>query len=504
MPPGGWKMPTGYKGYRHKPASAIGKQPSAHARKRRSSRICVSDSDSDVSAPVAARVPRGFPGVNTSAAGSVDAGHAADVPGHAADVHDLDAEEEDAVEGDGMVADLPLIEVSMSVSKLKLNVLPVWQKMIHRWIELNCEAGSVSLERGGRHEKLHCQVIMRLRWDPNQLDKLKAEMKEVLAVRRGDGSGCRIELHSFRDGQDWVQMVGYLFKDRTKVHFSNRSFRVTQDEIARGIAEWTAAKLSYEDDKIILNKQNFFQKVHAYHLGFVAPRSLPLTELLTDMLNTGKYVVAVSLLTTGNGPMREPAAHIFWKLILGYRLHEEEVRTLFFLYHPNSTPSQPGCFVQGQRYYDEERTQVRKPMWMHMRHAPAVVDDAESDTEWGTPLNVPPEFPNHPHSPSSQRPSFSPTPSLVLSEPEGYTIDRTGASISELRGSPRGPDEPTLRVSSSFGRRRMSRLARSDCGSAAAGSEGLFGGSALFSDASAEDAASDEDDAAFINDEVSD
>ena len=39
---------------------------------------------------------------------------------------------------------------------------------------------------------------------------------------------------------------------------------VTLGEIERGISEWTACKVSYEEDKVVVNKKNFFEKTYAY------------------------------------------------------------------------------------------------------------------------------------------------------------------------------------------------------------------------------------------------
>ena len=82
----------------------------------------------------------------------------------------------------------PTLEISMTVSRLKHHVVMAWANAIHRWMKAKCLAGCVSLEKGGRHENLHCQIIMRLKWDPNDLDSLKKEIKVALNVRRGDCS----------------------------------------------------------------------------------------------------------------------------------------------------------------------------------------------------------------------------------------------------------------------------------------------------------------------------
>ena len=76
-------------------------------------------------------------------------------------------------------------------------------------------------------------------------------------------AACRVELHVFKQGQNWTTMLGYIWKDRDKTHFRNLAHNIDNDEVKRGISEWTSLKLSYEDDKIVLNKKNFFVKARA-------------------------------------------------------------------------------------------------------------------------------------------------------------------------------------------------------------------------------------------------
>jgi len=118
-----------------------------------------------------------------------------------------------------------------------------------------------------------------------------------------------------------------------------------------------------------LTKKNFFQKVHAYYITFVAPRKLPLLDVLTEMLNErpAKYAVSSSMLTGVGGPMREAASHVLWKSICNVILSSDEVRVLFFA-PEYSQRAAPGHFVRGERYYDAPST---GPSWTRMESAVA-------------------------------------------------------------------------------------------------------------------------------------
>ena len=67
--------------------------------------------------------------------------------------------------------------------------------------------------------------------------------------------------------QTWVLMLGYVHKDRMMSHFQVYTYKVPKNEIDIGIAEWTAAKISYDDGKILVTKTNMFHRAYAYYLN---------------------------------------------------------------------------------------------------------------------------------------------------------------------------------------------------------------------------------------------
>lgn len=430
MPPLGWRKPPGHTGYKRKATTSAkkqSKQPRIDAR-------VVEDEEDEVVPPTPPDAEEENEGHGEEAAGTDDA--AMDDAG--AD-NDEDEEEDER-------SFLPMCEISMSVSRLKHHVAPAWATLLHGWMKAQCEASCLTLEKGGRHEHLHCQVILRLRWDPNDLEGLKKEIKKVLAVRRGDGSGCRIELHIFRAGQEWETMLGYLHKDREKTHFQAFKHNIDEQAITRGIAEWTAAKVSFEDDKIVITKKSLFDKVFAYHANYIAPDKRPLLETVTMMLNSGKYVFSASLLTGVGGPMRESAAHVMWKLILGYKLTQEEVRMLLFFYEQKRVA--PGSWVEGERYYENQP--VLPPSWARMEDPP---EPEDPDAEWE------PEHMTADAGPLAESPAPPARPTAAPTDPtDGFTIDPAPSGPSVLRGEQPVRGEPPVKTNSTFSRRRLARL----------------------------------------------
>ena len=77
----------------------------------------------------------------------------------------------------------------------------------------------------------------------------------------------------------------------------------------------------------------------------------PLAEIVKQMLNSGKYVLAPTLLMTAGGQMRRDAAESYFKVILGEPASVEQVRHMLFLpewgNRSQSTPT-----VHRARYYE--------------------------------------------------------------------------------------------------------------------------------------------------------
>ena len=44
---------------------------------------------------------------------------------------------------------LPLLDLSVTLSKQKGHVIPGWLNIIYEWMKLRCKAGAAALERGG-------------------------------------------------------------------------------------------------------------------------------------------------------------------------------------------------------------------------------------------------------------------------------------------------------------------------------------------------------------------
>ena len=95
-----------------------------------------------------------------------------------------------------------LLEISITLSKQKGHVPPVWAKLIYEWMKKTCVRGSVSLERGGKQQNLHCQIIIAKMMLPTDILALKNEIKALVGWKRGDGSGTYIQAHVFGVGQD--------------------------------------------------------------------------------------------------------------------------------------------------------------------------------------------------------------------------------------------------------------------------------------------------------------
>ena len=215
--------------------------------------------------------------------------------------------------------DYEMIEWSLTIAKRGAHMPLIWHTAVADYLDVNAEAFEFSTERGGRADHLHGQGIVRARCkaDKESIDRWKKELKQAMGVRHGDGSGCTIELKPLVDGQTFQRMVGYVNKDRLLTHFRRRSKGVSEELRAAGIEELTQLRLSFLDDKIVLNKANLLIKAHNFHGNeYPDDKDISLTQVLADMHNNKKYIIAPTVLMSANGQMRRDAAETYWSLLI--------------------------------------------------------------------------------------------------------------------------------------------------------------------------------------------
>ena len=129
---------------------------------------------------------------------------------------------------------------------------------------------------------------------------------------------------------DWLHPQGQGHATLQHLHLRDRA---TLQHIDRGIEEWRAARLSYEDDKLLLNTVNFFQRMHAFFLSELAQRpdtatGMSWVEVLTCMLNSGRYMLSSRLLMNTFGQMHFEAAAAYWALIMGSTVTDAQVEAM--------------------------------------------------------------------------------------------------------------------------------------------------------------------------------
>ena len=101
-----------------------------------------------------------------------------------------------------------LVQLSVTLEKRGSHVLPIWIRLLFRWMQQNCKRAAICRERGPKNGHLHGQGICEIEMDPTKLEMMKKTMKEALGVRPRDGSACYIYLKIFDPAQDWITMLG--------------------------------------------------------------------------------------------------------------------------------------------------------------------------------------------------------------------------------------------------------------------------------------------------------
>ena len=88
---------------------------------------------------------------------------------------------------------------------------------------------------------------------------------------------------------------------------------------------WKSAKFNYEDNKIVLNKNNFFQRVLTFYTNYCSGRDLDIKEVVAMMLNSNKYIFSSHMLMNSNGQMREATAQVHPCILIFIHTHGEKM-----------------------------------------------------------------------------------------------------------------------------------------------------------------------------------
>jgi hypothetical protein len=159
------------------------------------------------------------------------------------------------------------VEFSVTIQCKGRHVVPGWLDLYLNFLKARCVAGFGGLERGKKAENLHIQAMMRMivtgPVNKKLIDLIRNQIKAAIGVKRADGSDCQVYVSAFAPGQSWTAMLGYCSKDMGKPHHADVRFNVTDEEINAGKAAWAAARISYEDDRLVLTKKSLFQALYA-------------------------------------------------------------------------------------------------------------------------------------------------------------------------------------------------------------------------------------------------
>ena len=253
------------------------------------------------------------------------------------------------------------VELSITLSLAAGHVLPAWLDFFGSWMQANCVAGLAALERGKKEQHLHIQgaVRMRLRGpiDKKFCDKIKKQIKQVCGIAHGSGFRTLMDVKAFAPGQTWPMMIGYCTKDFGQPHYRIVRKGVSDEEIAAGVAQWQSARLSYEDDKVVLTKKTLFQHVYSF-IANGEPGAFPtFIEAMTSMLNTLKYVPSPLLIMGYGGSMRAAAAQALWLLANNRPITMAQCGALFL--SDNSSDSAGGTSHAQRYYHDLPRAEQR-------------------------------------------------------------------------------------------------------------------------------------------------
>ena len=270
---------------------------------------------------------------------------------------------------------IDLHQFSLTYQKKGEHMPPIWFTCVSEFLEhaLDSKRFVNGRERGGKMEHLHGQAVYEAHHgaDAATIKKVVKALKLACGTRWGDGSRIAVCLKELGPGQTMIRMAGYCTKDAGKPHHISYHVGFTDAEIEIGKAEHASLKLNYMDERIPLNKGNFFTRVHAFvvnnpELFADCSDAYCLADIVAMMLNTKKYMIAATMLMTNSGQMRATAAESYLAIIMGKKATYVDVMSILYL--PDSRSYTRGLHggAAPPETIDETPMRVPRGAQMHM------------------------------------------------------------------------------------------------------------------------------------------
>ena len=266
-------------------------------------------------------------------------------------------------------------QFSLTYKKNGAHMPPVWFTCVSEFLEKALQSTRFvnGRERGGKMEHLHGQAVYEAHHgaDPTTIKKIVKALKLACGTRHGDGSKIGVCLKELGPGQTMIRMAGYCTKDAGKPHHVSYIVGFTDAEIEIGKAEHASLKLNYMDERIPLNKSNFFSRVHSFvinnpELFADCSDHYNLADIVAMMLNTKKYMIAATMLMTGSGQMRATAAESYLAIIMGKQATYVDVMSILYLPDTRSYTRGLHGGAAPPATFDETPMRVPRGAAMHM------------------------------------------------------------------------------------------------------------------------------------------
>ncbi len=242
--------------------------------------------------------------------------------------------------------------ISITSGDTNTDVPDHWFPRLARFIAHVAERGAASLERGDRHQNLHIQAVVTLRFPTlpkgdtkgKALTALSNMIKDwlQLSTARGQPYPCKIIVKPMTsDSHTFSSMLGYVFKDITKDHCKVALSNVSAEYVRQGLSLYKAQTKAFYRGRTRMTKSNFLQLAYNSWVKLFDPYPVPLPKVILWLLQNDELVPDVSWALPGtHHPVDPHKAAAYWRIITsrGPEIQlSDVVEVMFKTDHPNGT-----------------------------------------------------------------------------------------------------------------------------------------------------------------------
>ncbi len=201
-----------------------------------------------------------------------------------------------------------------------------WFPRFAQFINNVSERGAAALERGERHQNLHIQAVVTLRYPTVAKGDTKGKMLTALGnmikdyfhlpTARAQQVQCKIVVKPMVSESHTHIFIHVGLKDFTRIHSMIAVSNVSSEELRAGLALYKSQSKAFYRGLTRLTKANFIQLAFNYWATLFDPYPVPLPKIILWMLQKQEAIPDVAwALSPACHPIDAHKAAAYWRII---------------------------------------------------------------------------------------------------------------------------------------------------------------------------------------------